>query len=61
MLRVILKVGLFIDIEDLVWLLKNVYVDLEVKIVLNDMVKVIFGDILWILNLFGKKIVLYNI
>lgn len=57
----ILKDGLFIDIENLVRLLKNIYVDLEVKIVLNEMLKVIFDEILCFLCFSGKKIILYNI
>lgn len=59
--RVTSKSGLFIDTDDPARLQKNIYSDPEVKAALNEMAKVIFGDISRTLDSSGKKIILHNI
>lgn len=59
--RVTSKDGLFIDTENPVRLLKNIYADPEVKTALNEMPKVTFDEISRLLRSSGKKIILHNI
>lgn len=41
-MRVILKEGLFIEIDNIEKLLKNLYVDVDVKLVMEVMLKLFF-------------------
>lgn len=59
--RVTSKEGLFIDTENPVRLVKNVYADPEVKTALYEMPKVTFDDITRLLLSSGKNIILHNI
>lgn len=59
--RVTSQDGLYIDTENPVRLLKNVFADPEVKTALNEMSKVTFNDISRLLLSNGKKIIMHNI
>lgn len=59
--RVTSQDGLYIDTENPVRLLKNVFADPEVKTALNEMPKVTFNDISRHLFSNGKKIIMHNI